>query len=161
MQSYTINGVHVNFPFKIIRAIKESQNALLESPTGTGKTLTILSSVLAWREAEHSRIIAAKEELAKRVSAAAKTEGTEATPARMSRFFPSANATVSGDGSAHGMIKQEQDLSDFTNDSVRIHKLEGPSDTIPNTTSMTQTLDDVAVIPRMPRIYIARFVIRG
>ncbi|KAH6566193.1 hypothetical protein BASA60_009568, partial [Batrachochytrium salamandrivorans] len=76
-ENYTISGVKVRFPYKaypsqiammgkIIRAIKESENALLESPTGTGKTLTILSAVLAWREAEESRISIAKSELWKK-----------------------------------------------------------------------------------------------
>ncbi|KAI8928690.1 helicase C-terminal domain-containing protein [Entophlyctis helioformis] len=44
----------------IIKAINESKNALLESPTGTGKTLTILSAVFAWQEAEKARILEAK-----------------------------------------------------------------------------------------------------
>lgn len=78
MPEYTINGVVVSFPFepyvscffsasstlshytslsqevqrnymsKVIDALQGSHNAVLESPTGTGKTLCLLCSSLAW-----------------------------------------------------------------------------------------------------------------
>lgn len=61
-----LNGIDVYFPFKpyecqqsfmsqVILALKDKENALLESPTGTGKTLSLLCSVLAWmhRERKH------------------------------------------------------------------------------------------------------------
>lgn len=61
MPSLTLNGVTVNFPFppydcqkdymsKVIECLQKSQNGVLESPTGTGKTLCLLCATLAWRE---------------------------------------------------------------------------------------------------------------
>ena len=54
-----ISGVDVHFPFKpyscqiefmnrVMEALNEGKNALLESPTGTGKTLSLLCATLAW-----------------------------------------------------------------------------------------------------------------
>ena len=56
-----INGIQVKFPFKpyqvqhdymskVIEALQKGENAVLESPTGTGKTLSLLCAALAWRE---------------------------------------------------------------------------------------------------------------
>uniref|UniRef100_A0A668SED3 Regulator of telomere elongation helicase 1 homolog n=1 Tax=Oreochromis aureus TaxID=47969 RepID=A0A668SED3_OREAU len=61
MPSLTLRGVTVNFPFspyesqkaymnKVIECLQEKVNAVLESPTGTGKTLCLLCTTLAWRE---------------------------------------------------------------------------------------------------------------
>jgi len=58
---YDFRGVKVRFPFdaydcqkvymrRVIHALQEKVNALLESPTGTGKTLCLLCATLAWRE---------------------------------------------------------------------------------------------------------------
>lgn len=62
-----INGNTVYFPFrpydcqtdymsKVIEAITKRQNALLESPTGTGKTLSLLCSSLAWLKTERDKL---------------------------------------------------------------------------------------------------------
>uniref|UniRef100_A0A182SJA5 Helicase ATP-binding domain-containing protein n=1 Tax=Anopheles maculatus TaxID=74869 RepID=A0A182SJA5_9DIPT len=59
MPEYIINGVPVNFPFepyqlqknymaKVIECLQNKTNGVLESPTGTGKTLSLLCSSLAW-----------------------------------------------------------------------------------------------------------------
>ncbi|XP_054602371.2 regulator of telomere elongation helicase 1 isoform X2 [Nothobranchius furzeri] len=56
-----LNGVTVDFPFtpydcqkdymtKVLECLKQSHNGVLESPTGTGKTLCLLCATLAWRE---------------------------------------------------------------------------------------------------------------
>lgn len=59
MPEVTISGIPVSFPFepydvqraymeKVIESLQNNTNALLESPTGTGKTLSLLCSSLAW-----------------------------------------------------------------------------------------------------------------
>ncbi|OVA13874.1 Helicase-like [Macleaya cordata] len=61
MPIYKIRGIDVDFPFeaydcqivymeKVIQSLQNKSNALLESPTGTGKTLCLLCSTLAWRK---------------------------------------------------------------------------------------------------------------
>ncbi|XP_043701718.1 regulator of telomere elongation helicase 1 homolog isoform X2 [Telopea speciosissima] len=61
MPTYKIRGIDVDFPFeaydcqlvymeKVIQSLQDKCNALLESPTGTGKTLCLLCATLAWRK---------------------------------------------------------------------------------------------------------------
>ncbi|KAL1778558.1 Fanconi anemia group J protein, partial [Sigmodon hispidus] len=58
---YTIGGVKIIFPCKaypaqlammnsIVRGLNSSQHCLLESPTGSGKSLALLCSALAWQQ---------------------------------------------------------------------------------------------------------------
>ena len=62
MGQVLIEGVPVSFPYDLydcqleylkvlIKSLQQGKNALLESPTGTGKTLCMLCGVLGWREA--------------------------------------------------------------------------------------------------------------
>ena len=62
-----MNDVEVHFPFRpydvqrdymkaVLTALQNSQHALLESPTGTGKTLCLLCSALAWQRQEKGRL---------------------------------------------------------------------------------------------------------
>lgn len=59
--TYRLRNVDVRFPHqayalqvdlmsKLIESLQKKTNALLESPTGTGKTLCLLCAALAWRE---------------------------------------------------------------------------------------------------------------
>ncbi|XP_032727772.1 Fanconi anemia group J protein [Lontra canadensis] len=58
---YTIGGVKITFPYKaypsqlammnsIVRGLNSKQHCLLESPTGSGKSLALLCSALAWQQ---------------------------------------------------------------------------------------------------------------
>ena len=60
MPTYQLRGVAVDFPHEayacqldfmssVIEALQTGQHALLESPTGTGKTLCLLCAALAWQ----------------------------------------------------------------------------------------------------------------
>ncbi|CAC5387435.1 BRIP1 [Mytilus coruscus] len=62
----TIRGVEVIFPCKpypsqfsfmdkVIQGCEKRQNCLLESPTGSGKSLALLCSALAWQTAEYAK----------------------------------------------------------------------------------------------------------
>lgn len=62
-----LNGVNVHFPFKpypcqeaymrkVMESLFRAENALLESPTGTGKTLCLLCATLAWQR-EQARLV--------------------------------------------------------------------------------------------------------
>ncbi len=66
-RSYTICGHNVEFPFKaypsqmafmskVLKSLSRGENALLESPTGTGKSLALLCSALAWQSAVRREI---------------------------------------------------------------------------------------------------------
>lgn len=63
----TIKGIPVQFPFepyeiqknymeKVIDCLQTRQNGVLESPTGTGKTLSLLCSTLAWLEIKKAQV---------------------------------------------------------------------------------------------------------
>ncbi|XP_070826529.1 Fanconi anemia group J protein [Chaetodon trifascialis] len=63
---YTIGGVKINFPCKaypsqlammnsIIRGLNSGQHCLLESPTGSGKSLALLCSALGWQRAQFAK----------------------------------------------------------------------------------------------------------
>uniref|UniRef100_A0A2K6ETU4 Regulator of telomere elongation helicase 1 n=1 Tax=Propithecus coquereli TaxID=379532 RepID=A0A2K6ETU4_PROCO len=76
MPKIILNGVTVDFPFqpykcqqeymtKVLECLQKRVNGILESPTGTGKTLCLLCTTLAWRE--HLRDTISARKIAERV----------------------------------------------------------------------------------------------
>ncbi|XP_028429071.1 Fanconi anemia group J protein isoform X2 [Perca flavescens] len=64
---YTIGGVKINFPCKaypsqlammnsIVRGLNYGNHCLLESPTGSGKSLALLCSALGWQRAQFAKL---------------------------------------------------------------------------------------------------------
>ncbi|XP_028416705.1 regulator of telomere elongation helicase 1 homolog [Dendronephthya gigantea] len=62
-----VRGVEIDFPYKpydcqvnymskVIECLQEGKNGILESPTGTGKTLCLLCATLAWRDTFVARL---------------------------------------------------------------------------------------------------------
>ncbi|KAL1786498.1 regulator of telomere elongation helicase 1 isoform X1 [Sigmodon hispidus] len=75
MPKVVLNGVTVDFPFqpykcqqeymtKVLECLQKRVNGILESPTGTGKTLCLLCTTLAWRE--HLRDAVSSKKIAER-----------------------------------------------------------------------------------------------
>ncbi|XP_058535233.1 regulator of telomere elongation helicase 1 isoform X2 [Ochotona princeps] len=71
MPLIVVNGVRVDFPFppyecqreymaRVLECLQKKVNGILESPTGTGKTLCLLCTTLAWREHLRDAISARK-----------------------------------------------------------------------------------------------------
>ncbi|XP_075819494.1 regulator of telomere elongation helicase 1 isoform X1 [Microtus pennsylvanicus] len=76
MPKVVLNGVTVDFPFqpyqcqqeymtRVLECLQKRVNGILESPTGTGKTLCLLCTTLAWRE--HLRDAVSAQKIAERV----------------------------------------------------------------------------------------------
>ncbi|KAL7424206.1 ATP-dependent DNA helicase chl1 [Cryptotrichosporon argae] len=54
-------GIQVELMRIVFRAIEERKIAIVESPTGTGKSLTLLTATLTWLAAHHRRLLTAVE----------------------------------------------------------------------------------------------------
>lgn len=105
MPLLSINGIEVDFPFtpypaqeqymsKVIDALRAGNNALLESPTGTGKTLCLLCATLAWRstyvaalQAKAHNVLPAKLQSASGLSVDSDRGGSGGAGAALQAFF--------------------------------------------------------------------------
>nr|XP_054112904.1 regulator of telomere elongation helicase 1 isoform X12 [Callithrix jacchus] len=99
MPKIVLNGVTVDFPFKpykcqqeymakVLECLQKKVNGILESPTGTGKTLCLLCTTLAWRE--HLRDTISARKIAERLQG-------ELFPDRALSSWGSAAAAADGD----------------------------------------------------------------
>ncbi|KAK2525626.1 hypothetical protein Q9966_011356 [Columba livia] len=68
VSEYTIGGVKIRFPCKaypsqlammnaIVKGLNNRQHCLLESPTGSGKSLALLCSALSWQQSLYEKLV--------------------------------------------------------------------------------------------------------
>ncbi|XP_018090505.1 regulator of telomere elongation helicase 1 isoform X3 [Xenopus laevis] len=104
MPQVPVAGLTVDFPFhpykcqedymaKVIQCLQQGVNGVLESPTGTGKTLCLLCATLAWRQHFKDGISARK--IAERMN------GAELFPERPTAEWGSAAADGQASGTAY------------------------------------------------------------
>lgn len=88
MPEFTIGGIPVSFPFepynvqrrymeKVIECLDRSANSVLESPTGTGKTLSLLCSTLGWVLEKKRQVQTSMDEQLSKVAAFNKVHGID------------------------------------------------------------------------------------
>lgn len=56
-------GVQLGFMEKVLKALDGKANALLEAPTGSGKTLSLLCAALAWQREQRNDAVQVKQEV--------------------------------------------------------------------------------------------------
>ncbi len=88
---YEAYPCQLDYMSRVLEALQEGRNALLESPTGTGKTLCLLCATLAWRQSVVARIAAA--------------------PAAVAAAEPHASELVQGLRQAYAELKAEKAAS--------------------------------------------------
>lgn len=74
-QAYGVQKVFMN---QVLKAIDHAENALLEAPTGCGKTLSLLCGALAWQTAQKQKRAAAEQKLEQQRKAAGEAAGAAA-----------------------------------------------------------------------------------
>jgi hypothetical protein len=62
-------GVQKSFMSQVLRAVDRQENALLEAPTGCGKTLCLLCAALAWQKAQQEKAVKQQQEHSKAAEA--------------------------------------------------------------------------------------------
>lgn len=107
-----LQGVEIHFPFRpydvqrdymagVVTALQRAQNALLESPTGTGKTLCLLCSALAWQRQETGRLAAQQRDPASAAALPPAAAAADAPPA-----VPSGPPTIIYASRTHSQLSQ-------------------------------------------------------
>ncbi|KAK3807885.1 MAG: helicase C-terminal domain-containing protein [Benniella sp.] len=102
---FITGGITIKFPFtpyksqqdmmsKIVEALQKKENALLESPTGSGKSLALLCGALAWLESEKKK--QESERKKQEFIRAARWKTAEVTESPYFADPPSQNSAVAG-----------------------------------------------------------------
>jgi Fanconi anemia group J protein len=91
-QPYGVQKVFMN---QVLRAIDHQENALLEAPTGSGKTLSLLCAALAWQSAQKTKAAQASVALAAAL-AEAEAQRVASIAAKDGTSSPSSPASLDG-----------------------------------------------------------------
>lgn len=96
-QAYGVQKVFMN---QVLKAIDHAENALLEAPTGCGKTLSLLCGALAWQTAQKQKKLAAEHKAEQQRKAAAEAAGPagDAKPNCLAPIKSCADAAGGGAG---------------------------------------------------------------
>ena len=145
---------------QIIQALNKSDNALLESPTGSGKSLALLCSTIAWQRHNYESKLTSSNELKLTSSTEPSTNNT--TTSCNSSILPNTGDENRGETlcrcTCHTDIKTEVQSTTNTcqpiNETSNTPLVTGvpPNTIIPNTTAAVKPLTNTGSVATVPNV---------